>query len=59
MTREELYCQSLSDLNRAVIILAEILETKKLSREEEQRIAYGTKLLKDAKSRQIKLTKNR
>ncbi|MES2428246.1 MAG: hypothetical protein V4560_14800 [Bacteroidota bacterium] len=55
MTRDELYTQSLTDLLRAAIVLAEILENKQLTKVEENRIAYGTKLIDNVKERQLKL----
>lgn len=59
MTRDELYCQSLSDLLRAAIVLAEVLETKRLTKEDEERIAYGAKLIDNVKDRQHKINKTR
>lgn len=57
MTKDELYCQSLTDLLRAAVVLSEILETKPLTRCDEQRIAYGVKLVEEVIKRQRKLTK--
>lgn len=58
MTKDELYRQSLNDLLRAAVVLAEILEDKKLNRTEENRIAYSTKLIEDTIKRQKKINKN-
>lgn len=43
--KEQLYNQSLSDLLRVVVVLSEILENKELTKEEETRINYGTKVI--------------
>lgn len=43
--KEQLYNQSLSDLLRVVVVLSEILENKELTKEEENRINYGTKVI--------------
>lgn len=52
MSREELYKQSLQDLLRVVVILSEILEKKEIDEEEQDRINYGTKVLKNVTEKQ-------
>lgn len=57
MTQKELYNQSLLDLLRVVIVLHEILQNKELTEEENDRIKYGTKVIKNVTQTQKKINK--
>lgn len=43
--------QNLADLVRVVIVLSQILETKELTRQDEQRLEYTTKVIKNVKEK--------
>ena len=47
LDKSELWKQNLQDLLRVAIVLSQILETKELTEEENNRISYGTKILKN------------
>jgi len=47
MTREEIRKQNMEDMGYLISMLNDILRDKELSEEEENRLAYGTKVLKN------------
>lgn len=57
LDKDEIYKQNMNDMNRIATVLSEILKEKELTPDDDRRINYCTKLMRDVREKQ-KIVKN-